>query len=163
MPDKSKTAPVPAQRFWDPFSTFPPEMDRLLDNFAVGRFPSLASLLPMSTTGAAIAPSVDVHENDKEIVIEAELPGIEEKDIDVTMQNHVLTIKGEKKIVTKEDKDDYHMMERRYGSFQRSMRLPDTVDEDNVAAKFDKGVLTVTLTKLPGEESKTRKIDIASD
>jgi len=117
----------------------------------------------MSTTGAAIAPSVDVHENDKEIVIEAELPGIEEKDIDVTMQNHVLTIKGEKKIVTKEDKDDYHMMERRYGSFQRSMRLPDTVDEDNVAAKFDKGVLTVTLTKLPGEESKTRKIDIASD
>ena len=108
-------------------------------------------------------PSVDLHENEKLIMIEAELPGIEEKDVDLSVQDGVLMVKGEKKFQKKEDKNEYHIMERRYGSFMRSMRLPETADEESITANIDKGVLTITVAKKPGSETMERKIEIGSN
>ena len=137
-------------------------MEQLFDNFSFGRFPSLPSVMAKSNGEGIMMPSVDVHENDKQIVIEAELPGIEEKDVTVTVQDGVLTVKGEKKFEKKEEKEDYHTMERRYGSFMRTMRLPDTADEEKISASIDKGILTVTVAKKPGSAPKERTINITS-
>ena len=103
---------------------------------------------------------MDVTETDKEIVVEAELPGIDEKDVSLALQDGVLTIRGEKKHERDEEKENYRMMERRYGSFQRSVQLPDTVDEDKIEATFNNGVLRVSLPKRPEAIGKQRKIPI---
>src|SRR6266508_2226484 len=95
-------------------------------------------------------------EMDKEIVVEAELPGMDEKDISLALQDGVLTIRGEKKHEYDEEKENYRVMERRYGSFQRSLRLPDTVNEDKVEASFDNGVLKVIVPKRPEAIGKQR-------
>jgi HSP20 family protein len=105
-------------------------------------------------------PSLDVKETEKEIVVEAELPGLDEKDVSLTIQNGVLTVQGEKKLEHEEAKENYHVMERRYGSFQRSLRIPDTVNEDDIEARFDKGVLKVILPKRAEAASEQRKIEI---
>jgi HSP20 family protein len=110
--------------------------------------------------GAAAYPALDVSETDKEIVAKAELPGMDPKDVEVTLRDNVLTIKGEKKFEGEEKKDNYHRIERSYGSFQRSISLPASVKEDAVKAKFDKGVLTITMGKQ--EEAKVKTIPIAS-
>ena len=89
-------------------------------------------------------PSIDVRETNTDLAVEAELPGMDEKDVSVTLSNGVLTLKGEKKSEREEKKEDYHLMERSYGSFQRSFRLGDTIDPDKVTAAFDKGVLKVS-------------------
>ena len=97
-------------------------------------------------------------ENEKEIVVKADLPGLDEKDINLTIHNGVLSLRGEKKSEHTDERDNYHMMERSYGSFQRSIRLPDTIDEDKVEARFDKGVLTVTLPLVgDGQRSKENR------
>lgn len=93
-------------------------------------------------------------------MVEAELPGLEEKDVSLTMQNGVLTIQGEKRLEHDEERENYHVMERRYGSFQRSLRIPDTVDEEKVEARFANGVLKITLPKRPETASEQRKIEI---
>jgi HSP20 family protein len=97
---------------------------------------------------------------DKEILVEAELPGIDDNDISLSLQDGVLTIRGEKKLERDEEKENYRMMERRHGSFQRSVRLPDTIDEDNIEASFDNGVLKVRLPKRPEAIGKQRTIPI---
>lgn len=94
------------------------------------------------------APAVDVFEDEKEIVLTADLPDMDQKDLDIHVEDNQLTIKGERKFENEEKKDKYHRIERRYGSFQRTFALPDTVDGDNIVAKYDKGVLKVTLPKL---------------
>lgn len=154
MAEEKRSAP-PAPRFSDPFSALRAEMEQLFDNFSFGRFPSLPSVMAKTNGEGIMMPSVDVHENDKQIVIEAELPGIEEKDVTVTVQDGILTVKGEKKFEKKEEKEDYHTMERRYGSFMRTMRLPDTADEEQISASIDKGVLTVTVAKSPAALPKS--------
>lgn len=133
------------------------EMDRLFDDFFSG-FPVGWRREPFATVWGMGAPSVDVSETDKAYEIEAELPGMDEKDIELSMSNGVLTIKGERK-EEKEDKEK-HVSERRYGSFQRTFRLPETVSEDKVAAEFKKGVLKVTLPKKPEARKPVRKIAI---
>jgi HSP20 family protein len=135
-------------------------MDRLFDTFTGGlpTFPSIFG--PSGTRAFALTPSLDVKETDKEIVVEAELPGLEDKDVSLTMQNGILTIQGEKRLEFDEEKENYHVMERRYGSFQRSMRVPETVDEAKVDARFENGVLKVTLPKRPEATSEQRKIEI---
>lgn len=162
MPEENNKPQTPATRFSDPFSAMRAEMESLFNDFSLGGFSTIPRLTTPLTTEGTMLPSVDVHENDKQIVIEAELPGIEEKDVDLSVQDGVLTVIGEKKFEKKEDKDDYHMMERRYGSFMRSMRLPDTADEESIDANIDKGILTVTVAKKPGAENKQRKIEISS-
>jgi HSP20 family protein len=124
-----------AQRYSDPFSALRAEMDSLFDSF-MGGLPAFPRMFGTSGDRAfALTPHMDVKETDKEIVVEAELPGIDEKDLSLALQDGVLTIRGEKKHEHDEEKENYRLMERRYGSFQRSMRLPDSVDEEKVALK----------------------------
>jgi HSP20 family protein len=104
------------------------------------------------------APAFDISENEKEYVITAELPGIDIKDVDITLSEGVLSVKGEKK-QEKEDKgEDYHRIERRYGSFHRSFRMPGRVETDKVDANYKDGILKLTLPKAEG--SQTKKIEV---
>lgn len=113
-----------APRYSDPFGALRSEMDRLFDTFT-GALPTFPSIFgPSGTRAFALTPSLDVKETDKEIVVEAELPGLEDKDVSLTMQNGILTIQGEKRFEFDEEKENYHVMERRYGSFQRSLGCP---------------------------------------
>ncbi len=106
------------------------------------------------------APAVDVAEKDKEYEITAELPGMDQSNVEVKLSNGVLTIKGEKKEEKEEKKKDYYMSERRYGSFQRTFQVPDGVDADKVEASFKNGVLTVMLPKTPEAQKQEKKIAI---
>jgi HSP20 family protein len=158
--DKQTQSRQVAPRYSDPFGTLRSEMDRLFDTF-MGGMPTFPSMFGAGgSRGFVLSPSIDVKETDKEIVVETELPGLDEKNISLTVQNGVLTIQGEKKLDYDEEKENYHVMERRYGSFQRSLRLPDTIDDAKIDARFDNGVLKVTLPKRPELTSGQRKIDI---
>lgn len=110
--------------------------------------------------GRAIAPQLDVRETDKAFVIEAELPGVDDKDVSVTFTNGVLSVKGEKKSEHEEKNDNYYVSERSYGRFERAIRLPDSVDESKIEAHIDKGVLKITAAKRSGAASAERKIEI---
>jgi HSP20 family protein len=150
---------IPAKREeGSPFALLRREMDSLFDNFFHG-----FDFEPFEARFAAFNPKVDVTESDKEIKIAAELPGMDEKDIDVSLQNNMLTIKGEKK-EEKEDKGkDYYRMERSYGSFSRTIPLPIEVETDKVEAKFKKGVLNITLPKSAKAVAETKKIAVKAE
>jgi HSP20 family protein len=139
---------------WRPFEfdRIRREMDRLWDSFLEGR--------PMRRAGdgGEWLPSIDVSETKSDLVIKAELPGMDPKDIDISMNNGFLTIKGEKKHEREEKDENYHLVERSYGSFTRSVRLPREVQSDKVIASFKNGVLRVTLPK--SEEAKKKEIKI---
>lgn len=108
----------------------------------------------------ATFPTVDVAEHDSDYRITAEVPGMKEKDIDLSLAGGVLTIRGEKKQEKEEKKEDFYVSERRYGSFQRSFRLPEDVDADKVEASFKSGILTITLPKSAEAEARRKKIAI---
>src|SRR5690606_25130989 len=103
-------------------------------------------------------PNVDIFENRDQIVLEAELPGISPDDVNISIENNVLTIHGERKFEKKDEGENFHRVERSYGSFTRSFTLPPTVSSDNVAATFENGVLRLELAKR--EEAKPRRIEI---
>ena len=105
-------------------------------------------------------PAVDIFEDEKQITLSADLPDMQEKDLDIRVEDGHLTIEGERKFENEEKKDNYHRIERRYGSFQRMFALPENVDADHIAAKYDKGVLKVTLPKVEQAEKKARTIAI---
>jgi HSP20 family protein len=138
----------------DPFRALRRQMDDMLSDFSRG-FPGW----PAATQGD-IAPRMDVSETENEYVVTAELPGIDEKDIEVTMSDDMLTIKGEKKTEEKKEDEHYHLVERSYGSVMRQIALPNEVAADKIAAEFDKGVLRITLPKSPQAAEKTRKIAV---
>ena len=104
------------------------------------------------------APAVDVYESENAIEIKADLPGMTEKDIDVTVENNTLTIKGERKFENEEKRETYHRVERQYGSFYRSFQLPNTVDVTKINANFRNGILELALPKK--EETRPKKIAI---
>ena len=104
------------------------------------------------------APSVDIFDGDNEIVLTAELPGLSQEDVKVNIENNVLTLSGERKIENEETRDNYSRVERYYGSFSRSFRLPNTVDQANIDAGMEKGVLRVTLPK--SEQTKPKQIEV---
>ena len=106
----------------------------------------------------AWSPSVDIFENKNEIVLEAELPGMNAEDVNVSIENNVLTLHGERKFEKKDEGDNFHRVERSYGSFTRSFTLPPTVSSENANAVFENGVLRLTLAKR--EEAKPRRIEI---
>jgi HSP20 family protein len=134
--------------------SFQQEMNRLFDEFFGGW--GLAPFREFTEPWDAFSPRVDVVEGDKEITVSAELPGIDEKEIDVSLSHGVLTISGEKQ-EKKEDKGkNYYRMERSYGSFRRSVPLPSEVDEDKAEATFKKGVLTITLPKTAEVQARKR-------
>jgi len=103
-------------------------------------------------------PAFDIVENEKEYIVSAELPGMEVKDIDVTLSNGILIVKGEKKQEHEDKGEDYHRIERRYGSFHRSFRIPGKIKTDGVDANYKDGILKLTLPKT--EESATKKIEV---
>jgi HSP20 family protein len=144
-----------------PFHSFRTEMDRLFDNF-FGGLPALTNLRHSFPAGEGLTPAWDVKETEKELVVKADLPGIDEKDIQLTIQDGVLTLRGEKKSERKDERDNYYVMERSYGSFQRSIRLPETVNDEKAEARFDKGVLTITLPKRPEMVKAQKRIAIKS-
>ena len=146
----------------DPFAGFRSEMDRLFESY-FGRTP-FASLprfeLGRGKDGGTVMPDVDMKEDDKAITVSAELPGMDQKDIELTLRDGLMTLKGEKKSEKTSDTESAHVTERRYGSFRRSFRLPDNIDEDKISAAFDKGVLKVEIPKCPEAVQKAKRIAI---
>jgi len=157
-PDPRTPAP---RRGGDVFAEVRREMDRLFEEmlpvFGRGGFPTLA---PAARAAAGLQPSIDVRETDEALVVEAELPGMEEKDVEVRVSGGVLTISGERASEREEKRQDWHLRERSRGAFSRSFRLPDTVDLDRCAAAFDRGVLTVTLPKTETARAEVRRIPV---
>lgn len=147
---------------WDPFNEFPSLQDRFnqLLNQPFGSFRGFNPANEQSLTAPNFVPAVNVFEDEHTIKIEAELPGIDEKDIDVSLENNVLTISGERKLENEEKKENFHRIERSYGRFTRSFTLPRTVDTENVNAEFNNGVLNIMLSKK--EEAKPRQIKIGA-
>ena len=140
----------------NPFVSLQNEIDRLFDDFTRG-FPSLSAGNGGMTS---MLPTMDVAETDKEIEITAELPGLEEKDVQINVADNVLTIRGEKK-AEKEQKDkNYRLIERSYGSFERSLELPEGFNADAIKASIDKGVLKVTVQK--PAPAQVKKIEVKS-
>lgn len=143
-----------------PFFSLQREMNRMFDDVLRGWDESPFGI----TTGKGFfQPSIDVKENDKEITIKAELPGMEEKDIEVLLTDDTLTIKGEKKEEKEEQGKSYYFMERSYGSFHRVIPLPHGVDQKKVDAQYKKGVLSITLQKMEEAKSSGKKIAIKSE
>src|ERR1043165_4506706 len=137
-----------------PFLSLQREVDRLFDDFSRG-FPALPTL---SSGAVELMPSMDVTETDKEIEITAELPGLEEKDVQINLADNLLTIRGEKKAEKEQKEKDYRLVERSYGSFARTLELPEGVNPDAVKATIDKGVLKVTVPK--PAPAQVKKIDV---
>lgn len=164
LPIKTEKAGAGAPTQWTPFDTLRREIDRVFDSFGwpLGNRRSLIDVdfdWPKDM-GFAVTPAVDIAERDGDYEITAELPGLDQKDIDIKLANGVLTIKGEKQADREERKKDYYVSERRYGQFVRSFQLPDGVDLDKVEARFAKGVLTVTLPKTAEARSSEKKIEV---
>jgi HSP20 family protein len=139
----------------NPFYAFRQEMDKLMENF-LGGF----DLRSLGGKPEVFTPRIDVVDTDKEIRVSAELPGLDEKDIDVSLTKESLTIKGEKKEEKEEKGKDYYRSERSYGSFTRTIPLPLQVEAEKVTASFKKGVLTVTLPKTKQALSDTKKVAV---
>lgn len=158
VPFKKRSVPV-KREFGHPLERFREEMDTLFDDF----FKDF-SMEPFDGGHARqFSPQIDVSETDKEIKVSAELPGMDDKDIEVNMNHDSLTIRGEKK-EEKEDKGkDYYHVERSYGSFTRTVPLPVEIESDKAEAHFRKGVLTVTVPKSGKAIESKKKIEIKAD
>jgi HSP20 family protein len=132
------------------------EFDRLFDDFFRDPF----GLMPFRHVEVEFLPRVDVVETDKEVKVTAEIPGMEEKDVEVSLDKDILTISGEKTSERNEKDGQYHRMERTYGSFRREIQLPSEVDAEKVDAVFSKGVLIVSLPKPAESVSRVKKISV---
>ena len=111
---------------------------------------------------ASFVPAVDIYEDEKKVVLKLEVPGIEEKDLDIRIENHTLTVKGERKLESEEKEQNFHRIERRYGSFYRAFTLPSTVDTENVKAGYTAGVLKLELTKKAEAQPRQIKVNVAA-
>jgi HSP20 family protein len=149
--------PLDRREYQDPMLAMQNEMNRMFDRFFDDPF-------GLTRVGgerlSAFLPSVDVSETDKEIKVTAELPGMDEKDIEIRLDHDNLVITGEKKAESEEKGKNFHRVERSFGSFQRVIPLESEIDAEKIEAVFEKGVLNVTLPKPAASVSKTRKIEI---
>jgi HSP20 family protein len=154
---------APARREeWDPFRDFQREMNRLFDDFW-SDFPIAGRRGERALTSSVFSPRVDVSETDTEVKVSAELPGMDEKDINVEMDDSAITVRGERH-EEKEDKGkNWYSREQTYGSFHRVIPLPASVDGAKAKAKFKKGILTVTVPKREEAQDKRKAIAIESD
>ena len=146
-----------AARVSHPFESLHREIDRLFEDFGKG-WPRLS----FDVKSDVLDIATDVTESDKDYRIAAEIPGMDERDVEVTVASGVLTMKGEKKEEYEETKKDFYRSERSYGAFQRSFRLPEDIDPDKIEASLKKGVLTVVLPKTAEAQKKARKVEIKS-
>jgi len=145
---------------WDPFREFVTIQDRLNRLFresqgTEGREEAL--------TTSTFAPPVDVYEDEHNITLKIEVPGIDEKDIDVRIENNTLAVHGERKFEKEEKEENYRRVERQYGSFTRTFALPTTVDAEKVEANYEKGVLKVKLAKKAEAKPKQIKVNVGSE
>lgn len=165
VPIKNEKSAAGVPQPW-PFGSLRREIDRLFEEFNDGfwRTPFRGSVFDVTPFRRASAdltlPAVDVSETDKAYEITAELPGIDEKNVEVKVANGILTIKGEKQDDKEEKQKNYYMRERSFGSFERSFQVPDDVDGDKIEANFKKGVLAVTLPKSAEAEKAAKKITV---
>jgi HSP20 family protein len=173
MADAATKLPVKTEKHevapaFRPLEKLREEIDRLFDNFpsllsrSAFTSPLFAAEPFWKTWSWGAVPAVDMAEKDNAYEVTAELPGMDEKNVEVKYSDGVLTIKGEKEEATEEKKKDYHLSERRYGSFQRSFSVPSGVDGDKIEASFKKGVLTVTLPKSAEAAKKEKKIPVST-
>jgi HSP20 family protein len=160
MPFARSGAPSRTGYGIDPFSAMRQDMDRLFDDMVKGF--GGGNGLPAAFGSGGAVPRIDVKETASGIEVSAELPGVDEKDIEVQLQDDVLTIRGEKKIETEDGGKEkgYHVMERSYGSFARSLALPFEADTDKVSADFSKGVLKIVIPRPAEAAAKARKIEV---
>ena len=165
VPVEVKKAPPAETTVPDVWRSFRSEMDRLFDRFG---FPSLRRMFDMepawrpASSFTFSVPAIDMSEDDKAYKISAELPGLDAKDVDVSVSGGTLVLKGEKRQEKEEKDKNYYFSERAYGSFQRAFELPASVDRDKVSADFSKGVLTITLPKTPEAQKQQKKIEVKS-
>src|SRR5246127_1786470 len=165
VPVEVKKAPPAQTTLPDVWQSFRGEMDRLFDRFGSGfGFPSLRRMLDIepawrNSLGFS-TPAIDMSEDEKAYKISAELPGIDAKDIDVSVSGDMLVLKGEKRQEREEKDKNYHFSERAYGSFQRAFELPASVDRGKITADFSKGVLTIILPKTVEAQQPTKKIAV---
>jgi HSP20 family protein len=138
---------------WEPFRSagLPQEMERMFRDV-------FGTALERPTTAGAFSPLLDVEESEDGFVLHIELPGIAAEDVEITLEENVLTVSGERKFYSERDADGFRRIERSFGRFHRAVRLPDRVDADHVEANYENGLLTVTVPK--AEEAKPRRIEI---
>jgi len=152
---RKRDSEMEVRREQDPFLRIQDEMDRMFNSF----FDRSSGLSRMDDL-QGFAPTLDVYETDKEIKVDVELPGMNEKDIDITVGNNVLTISGRRETEDTQKGKSFYRHERSFGSFRRSIELPEEVDEDNIDATYSRGVLKITLPKTQQSVSMRKKIQI---
>jgi HSP20 family protein len=142
---------------WDPFREFSTLQDRMNRLFRETQGPE------ESLTTSSFAPPVDVYEDEHNVSLKIEVPGIDEKDIDVRIENNVLTVHGERKLEKEEKEENFRRVERQYGSFTRTFTLPTTVDAEKVSANYDKGTLKIALPKKAEAKPKQIKVNVGGE
>jgi len=167
---KAETSPTATQmQMWRPFENLRREVDRLFEDFTTSPFrlpfrrPAFDIEPFWSPESWVPVPAVDFVERDNGYEVHADLPGVDEKDIEVNVSGGVLTIKGEKHEEKEEKKPDFHLRERRFGSFERALRVPEGVDAEKIEASFRKGVLTVMLPKTAEAMKPVKKIEVKGE
>jgi len=144
----------------EPFRQFSTMQDRMNRLFRESYSPEVPD---DSLTTTSFAPPVDIYEDEHNITLKLEVPGIDEKDIDVSVENSTLTVHGERKIEKEEKEENFRRIERQYGSFTRSFTLPSSVDSGQVSAHYDKGVLKIKLAKKAEAKPKQIKVNVGSE
>src|ERR1041384_8320491 len=137
------------------FATLQDRLNRLFQNSLGDSQDSLSS--------SSFSPAVDVYEDEHAVNLKIEIPGIDEKDLDIRVENNTLTVHGERKFEKEEKEENFRRVERQYGSFTRSFTLPQTVDSENVSANYDKGVLKISLPKKAEAKPKQIKVNVGSE
>lgn len=144
---------------WDPFREFSTLQDRMNRLFRESYGPEGRD---ESLSTSQFAPPVDVYEDEHNVVLKVEVPGIDEKDIDVRVENNVLTVHGERKVDKEEKEENFRRIERQYGSFTRTFTLPSTVDAERIQADYDKGILKIVLPKKAEAKPKSIKVNVGT-
>ncbi|HZS96527.1 MAG TPA: Hsp20/alpha crystallin family protein [Terriglobales bacterium] len=145
---------------WDPFREFSTLQDRMNRLFRESYGPEGRE---ETLNNTSFAPPVDVYEDEHSVNLKIEVPGVDEKDIDVRIENNVLTVHGERKFEKEEKQENFRRVERQYGSFTRTFTLPSTVDAEKVAASYDKGILKIALPKKAEAKPKQIKVNVGSE
>ena len=142
---------------WDPFREVVALQSRMNSLFREMN----ESESPLTT--ASFVPAVDIYEDPKKVVLKLEVPGMEEKDLDIRVENNTLTVKGERKFEKEEKEENFHRIERRYGTFYRSFTLPTTVDSEHVNASYKAGILKLELAKKPEAQPRQIKVNFGGE
>ena len=148
---------------WEPFREFSTMQDRMNRMNRLFRESYSPEDPEEALTTTSFAPPVDIYEDEHNITLKLEVPGIDEKDIDVRIENTTLTVHGERKIEKEEKEENFRRVERQYGSFTRSFTLPSSVDPAQVSAHYDKGVLKIKLAKKAEAKPKQIKVNVGSE